>query len=300
MRGARRSATIALVIAVAMGVINTVTVEAVTADPPRHQSRDTRKNDILLSLDGLFTMRTDGTHLRRITSGRHADADASWSPNGKRVVFSRFNVNDVHWDLYTIRSNGRNLRRLTRTSKSERDPVWSPSGGLIAFERGRDGVFLIRPDGSGLRRVSRRGVIDADPTWSPNGNRLAVVSDRHRGRDFDVYVIKTDGKTVKRLTRLPDGEFLELDWGNRGWLAFDFYRGGRSPKLYVIRSGGRKRQRIGRRGDIRPVWSPSGRKLVVAVSSGPDELQGIWQMNRDGSARIHLTNDGAPLDWIRR
>ena len=47
---------------------------------------------------------------------------ASWSPNGKQLVFS--NVKSDNVDLFTIDANGENLTQITKTPESEFTPVW--------------------------------------------------------------------------------------------------------------------------------------------------------------------------------
>ena len=106
---------------------------------------NTPKNDILIELDGIHSMQADGEDQRQLTSGRYLDGEASWSPDGRRIVFTRYRTDTRNWDLYSMSGSGEGIRRLTKTGASERNPAWSPDGRWIAFDRGVKGIFLMRP-----------------------------------------------------------------------------------------------------------------------------------------------------------
>ena len=62
---------------------------------------------ILFSRAGdIFTVRADGSGLRRLTSGTTLDTAPVVSPNGRVVVFERRAANGAPADLYTVGSNG--------------------------------------------------------------------------------------------------------------------------------------------------------------------------------------------------
>jgi TolB protein len=257
------------------------------------------RNEILFENNGIWSMRADGTHRERVTSRRGVDADAAWSPDGRRLVFARYRVETRNWDLYAVA--GKEVpRRLTKTRASERDPAWSPDGKQIAFTRNGDGVYLMRADGTGVHRISPTGVTEGSPSWAPSGKRLALVSDRFERGDQDVYIVGVDGKNASRLTHISGGSILEIDWGPSRWIAFDVYPPpGRCPRAYVVRPNGSQNHKVARCYETRPVWSPSGNKLLVWNKSNT-ERAGIWRTRADGTGRVHLTTDGVATDWIRR
>jgi Tol biopolymer transport system component len=57
---------------------------------------------------------------RRITKGGTGDVRASWSPNGDRIAFVRFN--DDLSDVYVVRYDGTGLRQITDTPEREEEP----------------------------------------------------------------------------------------------------------------------------------------------------------------------------------
>src|SRR5215208_6707300 len=65
------------------------------------------------SLNGAYTVRSsDAGDLQRVTSNPGGDDGASdWSPNGKRLVFTR--ISETVYALFTVRLDGSGLRQIT-------------------------------------------------------------------------------------------------------------------------------------------------------------------------------------------
>jgi Tol biopolymer transport system component len=79
----------------------------------------------------LFTVRLDGTGLRRLTTFALHVEEGDWSPDGTRIVFHAHPDPDTRADVYVIDPNGRHLTNLTRNPAlvaGSDDPVWSPDG----------------------------------------------------------------------------------------------------------------------------------------------------------------------------
>jgi TolB protein len=155
----------------------------------------------------LYTVRLDGTHLRRLTHG-HRDGGPAWSINGL-IVFQRAVSNRDGADLFVIGANGRGLRRLTRGGGGT--PDWSPDGKRVAFVRHND-IYVIEANGRGLRRLTQGGGNDTDPVWSPDGRWIAFTR-------WGLYVMRSNGHGLRRLlwpppTGHPDVEafFDGSDW----------------------------------------------------------------------------------------
>ena len=155
----------------------------------------------------LYTVRTDGTGLRRVIA--QEALMPAWSVTGtiafvnntgRRPEYSRLRAG-----LYTIRPDGSRRQRLF--GKTGR-PDWSPDGSRIAFSR-RDEIFTARADGGGLRQLTSPG---SDPAWSPDGKQIAF------GRDGDLYVMGADGRGLKRVidARQPDLEHPDRPWAELG------------------------------------------------------------------------------------
>jgi len=79
----------------------------------------------------LYSVRPDGTDLRRLTSGRGNDTGAAWSPDGRRIAFS--SDRNFNWELYVVNADGTGLMRITNDGGShgpnDGGPAWDPSSG---------------------------------------------------------------------------------------------------------------------------------------------------------------------------
>lgn len=104
----------------------------------------------------LYTVRPDGTSLRRLTF--HGGARPSWAPSGRSLAFER------NQSLYVIRADGTGRHKISSSATS---PIWSPDGRYLAFLRQNPdrecvgectpGVRLIRADGKHHSRALHPG-----------------------------------------------------------------------------------------------------------------------------------------------
>jgi Tol biopolymer transport system component len=97
----------------------------------------------------LAKIRPDGTGLTVLTSGPRFDGSPDWSPNGKELVFVRWdgaNGDVSSQELWTVSANGTGARPLTAPRFRSFAPAWSPDGRRIAFVSARkptSSVFTI-------------------------------------------------------------------------------------------------------------------------------------------------------------
>jgi len=109
----------------------------------------------------IWTMRSDGTDLRQITSTKDYDTEPTWSPDG-RIAFRR--SDDLTSDVMVINAQGGTTRRLAFPGH-ELMPSWSPNGQFIAFayfapSGPNPEIYTVRPDGSGLTLRT------TEPAWN--------------------------------------------------------------------------------------------------------------------------------------
>jgi Tol biopolymer transport system component len=161
----------------------------------------------------LYTVRTDGTALRRVIA-QEALVPA-WSATGTIAFVNRTSQRPpssrLKAGLYTIRPDGSRLRPLFgRLGGPGPRPDWSPDGSRIAFSP-RKHIFTMRADGRGLRRLTtptseRAWSISA--AWSPNGKYIAFI------RDGDLYVMRSNGRGLRRVVDAPQHD---PDRPDRAW-----------------------------------------------------------------------------------
>lgn len=170
----------------------------------------------------IFTARSDGSDLKRLTTTAGYDAETTISGDG-RLVFTSTRDGDL--DIYTMDANGKNVRRLTNEIGYDGGPFWSRDGKQIVYrahhpqdeKEKADYVALlkqnlIRPtkleiwvmsaDGSNKRQVTNNGKANFAPFFFPNGKAIIFSSnmDDPKGRNFDLYKINVDRSGLERIT----------------------------------------------------------------------------------------------------
>jgi TolB protein len=148
----------------------------------------------------LYVMNADGSGQRRLTRNPARDGGPVWSPDGRRIAFTR-QFRNGRAEVYVMNADGSGQRSLTPARSASFWPAWSPYGRRIAFARWGpsarpDGIYVMDADGSDQRRLTQRGT---NPAWSPDGQTIAF--ERSNGRSGGLLVMNADGSGMRRLTR---------------------------------------------------------------------------------------------------
>ncbi|MGH8220490.1 MAG: hypothetical protein ACREUT_18295 [Steroidobacteraceae bacterium] len=154
----------------------------------------------------LAMVRSDGSDLKILTQGTANSGYASFSPDGKRLVFR---VLGSEQGLRILSLQDGNVTKLT--TEWDNFPAWSPRGDRILFTGFRTGdfeIYTIRPDGSGLRQLTHDHGNDAHALWSADGKSILFTSSRMGWKDEtgggqsygEVFVMREDGTHLRQLT----------------------------------------------------------------------------------------------------
>ncbi len=182
----------------------------------------------------LYTVKRDGTDLKRLTEFNAYTAEAVVSPDGKRIVFTSLKDGDL--DLYTMNVDGTDIRRLTNSPGYDGGAWWSPDGTRIVFRahHPKDSVELrehrellaqglVRPskvelyvmdaDGGNQRQVTQLGGANFGPSWSPDGSKIIFASNfaAPRSGNFELYLVDASASlaTAEKLEKITTADTFD-------------------------------------------------------------------------------------------
>ncbi len=159
----------------------------------------------------VYTMRTTGSGLRRLTNHVLIDTSPTWSPDGSQIAYVSDRSGNPH--VYVMNSDGTGSRRLTPLPKSYEDsPNWSPRGDRIAFVMSSDWGFDIvtaSPVGDDIVILTFGQGSNENPCWSPDGLRILFASNRTGVKQL--FIMNWDGTNQRPLMQNKNG--FSPSWG---------------------------------------------------------------------------------------
>jgi len=132
----------------------------------------------------IYLMNADGSKPRRLTRSPGYDGGPFFSPDGKRILWRRFDEKGVNADVYTMKLDGSDVKRLTDFGAMSWAPYFHPSTDYLIFTANKLGfanfeLFLV--DAAGLKepvRATFTDGFDGLPVFSPDGKKLCWTSGR--------------------------------------------------------------------------------------------------------------------------
>ena len=213
----------------------------------------------------IFTANPDGTDLRRLTTALGYDAEAGFSPDGSRIVFS--STRSAYAD--NLPDEEKKLREIDLSYFGE--------------------IYIMNADGSGQTRLTRTPGYDGGPFFSPDGSRIVWRRFNKSGTVAEIHTMKLDGSDVHKVTSFdsmswapyfhPSGDYIIFASNKLGFTNFELYLvdalGQHEPIRVTKRAGF----------DGLPVFSPDGTKLCWTSNATPEKKSQLFlaKWNHQGS-----------------
>ncbi|MBS1863460.1 MAG: PD40 domain-containing protein [Actinobacteria bacterium] len=157
----------------------------------------------------LYTASIDGGSVHGLAFGPEEDSEASFAPDGSKIVFVRHLTTALgreEEDLFSVRPNGTRLTRLTATSRYDEFGPRYFAGGIV-FSRGKQAegaagyadVYTMKANGAKVKPLVQ-GVGSAYvEDVSPQGHTLIFRRDR------GLWVKRIGPGRAQKVAELPDG-----------------------------------------------------------------------------------------------
>jgi len=247
----------------------------------------------------LYSVKADGSDLRRLTHDPSEDVCPAWSPDGKQLAFSSDRSGNS--EIYLLSTTGGQPVRLTDSALEKSQPDWSHDGLRIAF-RGQSKedseIYVMKADGSDVTRLTDNAADEERPIWSPDGKQIlfSFVSDNG---SYDLWLMNADGADRRRLTDSPGTQEVFSDWAPDGksivYMANP--EGARDFDLYRMTLNDNSIEEVVNTPfvDEDPQFSIDGRFIVF--QSNRDGNYEIYVVGADGGNAIDISNHPAGDYW---
>ncbi len=202
----------------------------------------------------IFTANADGSKIKRLTKSETYDAEATVSPDGKKIIFT--SMRDADLDLYVMDINGKNVKRLTTELGYDGGAFFSPDGKQIVYrayhpkteaeiarykqklgenliEPNNFEIWIMNADGTNKRKVTNLGAASFAPFFTPDGKGIIFstnyFAEDARKRNFDLALINVDGTGLERVTFHKDFDGFPMFSPDGKKLVFASNRNAKTP-----------------------------------------------------------------------
>jgi Tol biopolymer transport system component len=201
---------------------------------------------------------------RAITNNDSYDAECSYSPDGKWIVFTSNREGDApksalpqpdpsalnkDLELYAMRTDGSNIVRLTNAAGYDGGPFFSPDGKRIVYRSDRKNNNLLQifvadvvydPAGNitGIaneRQLTDDANVNWGPYWHRDGRHIIYATSAHGHMNYELYLMRDDGTDQTRITRAAGADVLPVFSPDGKWLIWASKRNGKTTQIYAAR-----------------------------------------------------------------
>jgi Tol biopolymer transport system component len=234
--------------------------------------------------------------------------DASWSPEGDRLIFAAPGEGSPNLRIFMRRVHSVDQpQQITMGDHSESRPVWSPDGREIAFVRQADlsHFDIIRLNLSTHRETDVGRFVSYWPMamdhpaldWSRDGRYFLTAEQTAPETPMRLIVVSAVDGSRRILTSprsnssgdvegkfSPDGQHVAFRRGGQGDLFLVSMRGELSEAVRQLTHDTKGVRGI--------AWENDGQSILLGSQRGRTAALGIWRVSIDGGEPIPITEPG--------
>ncbi|WP_082038011.1 TolB family protein [Flavihumibacter solisilvae] len=172
----------------------------------------------------IFMADTNGVIVKQLTRSKGYDAEATLSPDGKKMIYTSDKDGDL--ELYIMDLKTGKEKRITHTVGYDGGAWFSRDGKRIIWRASRPTteeevreykdllaehlvaptrmeVFTANADGSGIKQVTNLGQANWAPVFMPDNKSILFASNHEykRGFPFNLYQMNDDGSNMTKISR---------------------------------------------------------------------------------------------------
>lgn len=171
----------------------------------------------------IFLADLNGKIIRQLTNAKGYDAEATLSPDGKKMIYTSTKDGDI--DLYIMDLKSGREKRITTALGYDGGAWFSPDGKKIIWRASRPKteaevkeykdllaenlvaptnmeVFIANADGSNEQQVTSLGNANWAPAYLPDSKKIIFASNHQskRGFPFNLFLVNEDGSGLEKIS----------------------------------------------------------------------------------------------------
>ncbi|HWB79598.1 MAG TPA: hypothetical protein VG755_31765 [Nannocystaceae bacterium] len=247
--------------------------------------------------DQIYTMKTDGSELHMVSSGKGRTTCSYFLPGDQRILYASTHAaaddclpppdrsHGYVWklydefDIYTAAKDGSDIKPLVVGKGYDAEATVSPLGDKIVFTSTRDGdpeLYVMGIDGKKPKRLTKTKGYDGGAFFSPDGKSIVYRANHPEGKDELAKYDEIIKQGLVRPTRL---------------------------ELFVMDTNGKNQKQITKNGkaNFAPFFHPDGQRIIFASNAHDEKGRDfdLYLVKKDGSGLEQVTKnpsfDGFPM-----